>query len=73
VLVTGAIRDITERKRAKENLRELSAQLPQLQDEERRRIASAGQMLAALSMKLTPLADDSKSSPHCVSSCLSQG
>jgi PAS domain S-box-containing protein len=71
VLVTSAIRDITDRKRAEENLRELSARLLQLQDEERRRIArdlhdSGGQMLAALSMKLTPLADDSKSSPDCV-------
>jgi len=71
VLVTSAIRDITERKRAEENLRELSARLLQLQDEERRRIArdlhdSTGQMLAALSMKLTPLADDSKSSPDSV-------
>src|SRR6266700_7313003 len=60
VLVTSAIRDITERKRAEENLRQLSARLLQLQDEERRRIArelhdSTGQMLAALSMTLAPL------------------
>jgi two-component system, NarL family, sensor kinase len=52
--------DITERKRAKEGLRELSGRLLQMQDEERRRIArelhdSAGQILAALSMNLTPL------------------
>src|SRR6266404_7557073 len=60
ILVTSAIRDITQRKRAEENLRQLSAQLLQLQDEERRRIArelhdSTGQMLAALSMTLAPL------------------
>jgi len=60
ILVTSAIRDITDRKRTEENLRELSARLLQLQDEERRHIArelhdSAGQMLAALSMSLTPL------------------
>ena len=62
VLVTSAIRDITERKRAELNLRELSGQLLHLQDEERRRLArelhdSAGQTLAALSMKLSPLAN----------------
>jgi len=60
VLVTSAIRDITERKLAEENLRELSARLLQSQDEERRHIArelhdSTGQMLVALSMILTPL------------------
>src|SRR5260370_41350955 len=36
MLVTSAIRDITERKRIEESLRELSARLLQLQDEERR-------------------------------------
>jgi two-component system, sensor histidine kinase and response regulator len=60
LLVTSAIRDITERKRTEQNLRELSARLLQVQDEERRRFArelhdSAGQMLAALSMNLAPL------------------
>lgn len=65
VLVTSAIRDITQRKRTEENLRELSARL-QLQDEERRHLArelhdSAGQMLAALSMNLTLLAQNGKS------------
>lgn len=63
LLVTSAIRDITDRKRTEENLRELSARLLQLQDEERRHIArelhdSAGQMLAALTMSLTPLVQD---------------
>ena len=62
VLVTSAIRDITERKRAELRLRELSGQLLHLQDEERRHIArelhdSAGQMLAALSMKLSLLGE----------------
>ena len=64
VLVTSAIRDITKRKLAEENLRELSARLLQLQDEERRHIArelhdSAGQLLAALSMILSPLVEGS--------------
>jgi PAS domain S-box-containing protein len=60
MLVTSAIRDISDRKRTEENLRELSARLLQLQDEERRHIArelhdSAGQTLVALAMNLTPL------------------
>jgi PAS domain S-box-containing protein len=59
-VVTSAIRDITPRKRAEEALRTLSGQLLRSQDEERRRIArelhdSSGQILAALSMTLTPL------------------
>jgi PAS domain S-box-containing protein len=57
MLVTSAIRDITERKRTEDSLRVLSGQLLHLQDQERRRIArelhdSAGQLLAALSMNL---------------------
>lgn len=63
LLVSSAIRDITQRKQAEENLRELSARLLQLQDEERRRIArelhdSTGQMLAALNMNLIPVAEN---------------
>ena len=63
VLVTSAIRDITERKRAEESLRDLSSRLLKMQDEERRRLArelhdSAGQILVALSMNLTPLASE---------------
>ena len=72
VLVTSAIRDITERKRAEESLRDLSSRLLKMQDEERRRIArelhdSAGQILAALSMNLTPLASEASAvGPHSV-------
>jgi PAS domain S-box-containing protein len=60
LLVIAAARDISDRKRAEESLRLLSGRLLQMQDEERRRIArelhdSAGQMLAALNMKLVPL------------------
>lgn len=63
VVVTSAIRDISERKRSEEGLRILTGQLLRLQDEERRRIArelhdSAGQTLAALQMNLSPLGAD---------------
>jgi PAS domain S-box-containing protein len=52
--------DVSERRRAEESLRLLTGRLLQMQDEERRRIArelhdSAGQILAAIDMKLTPL------------------
>jgi signal transduction histidine kinase len=72
VLVTSAIRDINERKRAEESLRDLSGRLLKMQDEERRRIArelhdSAGQILVALSMNLTPLASEADAvSPHSI-------
>ncbi len=59
VLVTSAIRDITERKRAEEIVKRAEGivHVLRVQDEERRRIArelhdSAGQYLAALSMVL---------------------
>ena len=60
LLVMSAIRDISQRKLAEESVRLLSGRLLQMQDEERRRIArelhdSAGQILAALKMNLTPL------------------
>ena len=63
-LITSAIRDISDRKRAEDGLRLLSGKLLHAQDEERRRLArelhdSAGQILAALSMNLTPLESDS--------------
>jgi PAS domain S-box len=53
-------RDITERKRAEDSVRDLSGRLLQVQDEERRHFArelhdSAGQLLAALSMNLVSL------------------
>jgi PAS domain S-box-containing protein len=69
MLITSAIRDISERKRAEESLRLLSGKLLHTQDEERRRIArelhdSAGQILAALSMNLTPLeSENGRTSP----------
>ena len=58
MVVMSAIRDITERKRAEENVRLLSGQLLHLQDQERRRIArelhdSSGQILAALAINLS--------------------
>lgn len=54
--------DVSEQKRAEESLRLLTGRLLQMQDDERRRIArelhdSAGQILAAISMNLTPLAE----------------
>jgi len=61
--------DITDRKRSEESLRVLSGRLLQMQDDERRRIArelhdSAGQILAALTMNLTPLeSENGKISP----------
>ncbi|MGA9208098.1 MAG: PAS domain S-box protein [Terriglobales bacterium] len=57
--------DVTERRRAEESLRALSGRLLQIRDEERRRLArelhdSAGQILAALSMNLTPLESEAR-------------
>jgi PAS domain S-box-containing protein len=56
--LVAVARDITERKRTEEALRQLSVRLLQSQDEERRRIArelhdSTGQKLAALAMNLS--------------------
>ena len=69
MLVTSAIRDITDRKRAQESLRQLSATLLNLQDEERRRLArelhdSTGQMLAALGMNLSMAMECADTSPN---------
>jgi PAS domain S-box-containing protein len=52
--------DISEQKRSEQSLRILTGRLLRMQDEERRRLArelhdSAGQILAAISMNLTPL------------------
>jgi PAS domain S-box-containing protein len=68
LVVTSAIRDVTQRKRAEEALRTLTGKLLKTQDEERRRIArelhdSAGQILAALSMNLTPLVTENGKLP----------
>src|SRR5207249_2310795 len=68
MVVTSAIRDVSQRKQAEEALRTLSGQLLRSQDEERRRIArelhdSAGQILAALSMNLTPLESENGKIP----------
>ena len=59
----GAMTDISERKRAEEELRNLSGRLMNVQDNERRRIArelhdSTAQKLASLSMNLGELADE---------------
>src|SRR5258708_13676936 len=60
----GAVKERTvELDRTNRNLRELSARLMQLQDDERRRIArelhdSVGQMLAALGMNLAAVGSD---------------
>jgi signal transduction histidine kinase len=67
-VVTSAIRDISQRKRAEEALRTLSGQLLHSQDEERRRIArelhdSAGQVIAALSMTLAPVESENGKIP----------
>lgn len=63
------VRDATDRKQAEEGLRILSARLLQMRDEERRRIArdlhdSAGQLIAAINMKLVPIADNVKTEPE---------
>jgi len=60
------------RQQAEASLRDLSGRILKMQDDDRRRIArelhdSAGQILAALSMKLTPLASEASTpGPHSV-------
>ncbi len=79
VLALAVVHDVTARKRAEHGLRELSAELMRLQDEERRRIGrdlhdSTGQTLAALELGLAQVMHDPDSlSPerrkvleHCV-------
>jgi two-component system NarL family sensor kinase len=68
MLVTSAVRDITERKRTEASLRTLSVRLLRAQDEERRRIArelhdSAGQYLAAVIMTLDGIKSELKEAP----------
>ena len=59
-LYEGSIKDITERKQAEAALRELSARILKVQDEERRRLArelhdNTAQTLAAIAMNLSVL------------------
>lgn len=68
LLVTSAIRDISERKRIEETLRLLSVRILRAQDEERRRIArelhdSAGQYLAAVTMALDMVRNEAQNLP----------
>ena len=75
--VQGTITDITERKQAEESLRQLSAQILQLQDEERRRLAHelhemTGQNLAALAMNLGLLQKSASSDDSEAGELLSQ-
>ena len=62
-LALAIVHDVTQRKRAQEDLRRVSAEMLRLQDEERRRIGrdlhdSTGQSLAALEIELAQLERD---------------
>jgi len=62
-LALAIVHDVTQRKRAEEDLRRVSAEMLHLQDEERRRIGrdlhdSTGQSLAALEIELAQLERD---------------
>ena len=64
------VRNVTERKLAEQSLRDLSGQLLQIQDEERRRFArelhdSTGQLIAAVSMNLQPLEKEANTISPC--------
>ena len=70
-------RDITERKRAVETLRQLSGRLLRLQDQERRRIArelhdSTAQRLAALAMNLSGVMKSAEDLSPRARTCLSE-
>jgi len=67
IRMIGTHTDVTDRKQLEEmtRVRELTGKLLQIQDAERRRIArelhdSAGQLVAALQMQLTPMKDDAE-------------
>src|SRR6185437_6339166 len=64
-LALALVHDVTVRKRAEEELRQISAEMLQLQDEERRRIGrdlhdSTGQSLAALEIELAQLEQEAQ-------------
>lgn len=64
----SSLRDVTDRKKAEEDLRQLSGRLLTLQDDERRRIArelhdSSAQLLVALGMNLQTVRDEATSLP----------
>lgn len=68
LLVSSAIRDISERKQAELSVQQLSGRLLRLQDDERRRIArelhdSTAQNLAALSLNLSTVSKASEGLP----------
>jgi signal transduction histidine kinase len=69
LLISAAIRDVTERKKAADALSELSQRLLQVRDDERRRIArdlhdSTGQKLVALKMQLDSVQHQSDLAPQ---------
>jgi len=73
----GIARDITERKRAEESMRQLSGRLLRLQDEERRRIArqlheTTAQGLAGLAINLNMVKDSATHLSPRASACLSE-
>jgi signal transduction histidine kinase len=71
LMVISAIRDVSERRRADQSLRELSVEVLKAQDSERRRIArelhdSAGQHLAAAKMDLDTIGKEGQLLPEFV-------
>ncbi len=77
LLVSSAIRDITERKQAEQSVQQLSGRLLRLQDDERRRIArelhdSTAQNLAALGLNLASITDVADGLPPAVRQALAE-